>query len=78
MRKMGGITSQQTAYQRIDYPEIRIPTSMFTAACCVSAEMTVPEPCEALGGIHGVVKLFMKHPLKKCNTNFKSVFLGKF
>ena len=81
--------------QRIDYPRILIPASIYTAACCVSAEgvqasmavmtnnhynaadlhqtqMTVPELYEALGGFNGVVELFTKHPLKKCNTKFKA------
>ena len=83
---------------RKDYPEILIPASIFTAACCVNADgvqasmavmtknhwnkadlhqtqMTVPDLYETLGGFNGVVELFTKHLLKKCNTIFKAIRL---
>ena len=41
-------------------------------------EMSVPELYEALGGADGVAEFFMKHPLKKCNTNLKTIYRNKF
>ena len=40
-------------------------------------EMSVPELYEALGGFMGVVRLFMKDPLRKCNTKFKAIILSE-
>ena len=38
-------------------------------------QMTVPDLYETPGGFNGVVELFTKHPLKKCNTKFKAIRL---